>query len=99
MGYFLSNIIISKNPEGVMRMSYLCGRCEKKFDTVFTTVFHLGGPPLEMNLCKRCLDDVNSYYDTYNILIRRKVIAKLQDRQKHKPTPLSACPGKVEDSV
>ncbi len=67
----------SNNPEGVIMMPYNCGRCQKEFETVFKMVFYLGDPPLELNLCQKCIDEVNNYYNTYNIYVRRKVIGKL----------------------
>lgn len=58
-------------------MPYSCGRCQKRFETVFKTVFYLGEPPLELMLCEKCLTEVNDYYDNYNIYVRREVIAVL----------------------
>jgi len=69
---------------------YYCERCQKQFDTVFKTVFHLGQPPLEMNLCQKCLADINNYYDTYNIYVRRRVVAIL--RQSIEKYPFQAGP-------
>jgi len=70
---------------------YYCERCQKEFETVFKTVFYLGQPPLEMNLCEKCLEDINNYYDTYNICVRRRVVAML--RQSLEKNSCQVCPG------